>query len=107
MFKHNSETRFNQREESFSLEGRINRTKRIFINEEPLTTFRTNRTYEYCLPRTENLVYDLVLKDKQANGWDDGAYVEVRGKNGFLYFKGSCLHEKEEVYRIRSIYILL
>ena len=107
VFKHNSETSFNQQEESFSIEGHINRTRRIFIKEAPLITFRMNHTYEYCLPRTVNLVYDLVLKDTQANGWDDGAYVEVRGEKGFLLFMGSCLHGKEETYRIRSIYSLI
>ena len=38
---------------------------------------------------------DIVLQDSQGDGWDDGAYVEIRGKDGFIFFKGSCSEANE------------
>ena len=102
VFKRNSGSRFNQAGESFMIVGYFNSTRLILVREKPLMEFRANRTYEYCLKRTPSLVYDIVLQDSQGDGWDDGAYVEIRGKDGFIFFKGSCIKGKEEVYRIRS-----
>ena len=102
VFKKNSGSRFNQAGESFMIVGYFNSSRRILVREKPLMEFRANRTYEYCLKRTPSLVYDIVLQDSQGDGWDDGAYVEIRGKDGFIFFKGSCSEGKEEVYRIRS-----
>lgn len=102
VFKQNSGSRFNQADESFMIAGYFNSTRRILVRERPLMEFRAKHTYEYCLKRTPSLIYDVVLKDSKEDGWDDGSYVEIRGKDGFLFFKGSCIEGKEEVYRIRS-----
>ena len=63
VFKRNSPTSFNQRDESFSIKGVLGSDYVSFVNESPLVLFRQNHTYEYCLPRTEKLIYDIFLYD--------------------------------------------
>lgn len=63
VFKQNSPTSFNQREESFVIKGAIDKDYYTFVSERPLNLFRENKTYEYCLPKTEKLLYDVFLLD--------------------------------------------
>ena len=103
MFKQNSATSFNQKEERFTIISSFNGTKRVIVREKPLAEFRASRKYEYCLPKTHHLIYTVELLDTNKNGWDDGSYIEFRSATGFLLFKGSCHHGEKEVYRIRRI----
>lgn len=63
VFKHNSATEFHQRSESFRIEGTFNGTRVLLAEGNPVVEFRTNKTFEYCLRKTMDLVYDLVLLD--------------------------------------------
>lgn len=111
IFKHNSGNMFHQREESVSIRGVTDSTLHTFVQEKPLYAFNENRTTEYCVPKTKDLVYEVVLRDsydfftifdcRKGNGWDDGAYVEVRSGSNFLLFKGHCQSGEEESYKIR------
>ena len=111
VFKQNSGNMFHQREESVSIRGMIDSVLHTFVQEKPIYRFNENRTTEYCVPKTKDLVYEVVLRDsydffsifknREGNGWDEGAYVEVRSQSNFLLFKGHCQKGKEESYKIR------
>ena len=63
IFKHNSGAMFHQREESVSIRGVTDSTLHTFVQEKPLYAFNENRTTEYCVPKTKDLVYEVVLRD--------------------------------------------
>ena len=97
VLKRNSATCFHQASESFQIQGRWNHTTKTLAKGGPLTEFKANKTFEFCLEKTVDLVYDLVLLD--AYGM---RYLVYRAESGCLFFKGSCLSGSKETYRFRS-----
>lgn len=63
VLKRNSATCFHQASESFLIQGRWNHTTKTLAKGGPLTEFKANKTFEFCLEKTVDLVYDLVLLD--------------------------------------------
>lgn len=63
VYKQNSLAALNQKEESFNIVGVVDSTPQLLVQEKPLSGFGLNHTYEYCLVKTRNLVYELVLLD--------------------------------------------
>ena len=88
VFKRNSATCFHQASESFLIQGRWNHTTKTLAKGGPLTEFKANKTFEFCLEKTVDLVYDLVLLD--AYGMCYLLYCVETGMDGTMVRMWRC-----------------
>lgn len=109
IFKQNSGNNFHQREESVSIRGVIDSTLHTFIQEKPLYAFSENRTTEYCVPKTKDLVYEVVLLDsydscllstveREMDGMMERTSKFVRVQT-FCFSKGTANRERKNPIR--------